>query len=340
MKSAKKNKKTVAKPEQNKTSGFNWTLFGVVTALVAVVVICGILAAGQKKPADSGGPGVTAGPVDTSNLVPMRVVNAVSAYVLPDVTSSSIYSLRRGDVVQTVSSKDGWTTIAVEGRGYFVPTSSLRGVEEYLIVLDAGHQLREDLNKEALGPGAPDTEFRMDAGSVGVATGQQEYDLTLEVCKRLKSVLEKRGYQVVLIRNHNAVSISYVERAQVANKLYADAYITLHAGFSEDETVQGVNTICQTSENAYNAGIYKECHALAKAIMDGLVNSTGAAEQKVKETDKMSGLNWCQVPMTYVEMGYLSNANEDRMLSADSYQQKLAVGIADGLDAFFADEEK
>lgn len=342
MKSVKKNKKPIAKPEQKKEStGFNWMLFGAVAVLVAVVVICGILATGQKtEPDGTKAPGITSPSVDTSNLVTMRVVKAENAYLTPDVNSSAIYSLRRGDLVEVVSSEGGWSTIAVEGRGYYVPTSSLRAMDEYLIVLDAGHQLREDHGKESIGPGGAETETRMDTGNVGVATGQQEYDLNLAVCLKLKAVLEQRGYQVVLIRNHNAVNVSYVERAEVANKLYADAYISLHAGSSEDGTVRGVTTVCQTSENSYNSSIYEECKELAEKILDETVEVTGATKQEVRETDDMSGLNWCQVPVTYVEMGYLSNADEDRLLTTEAYQQKLAEGIANGIDAFFAEDEE
>lgn len=204
-----------------------------------------------------------------------------------------------------------------------------------VIVIDAGHQGKGNSNKEPDGPGSSTLKAKVSSGTSGCVSKVPEYVLTLEVSLQLRDELKARGYQVLMIREDHNINISNSERAKFANNIGADAFVRIHANGSNDSAVNGVETLCQTQANPYNSSLYSASRKLSECILDEFVESTGAHKRRIYETDTMSGINWCQVPVTILEMGFMSNPEEDQLMNNDEYQKKMVEGIANGLDKYF-----
>lgn len=204
-----------------------------------------------------------------------------------------------------------------------------------VVVIDPGHQLRGDSTKEPNGPGSSTMKARVTSGTTGVATGVAEYIMNLEVSLKLKTELENRGYTVYMTRSTHDINISNKERAEYATSVGADIAVRIHGNGSSSSSVHGAEAYAPSANNPYVSYLSKASISLSKCILDAYCQATGFKNRGVFASDTMTGINWSTVPVTIIELGYMSNAEEDRKMQDDTIQNNMVQGIANGIDAYF-----
>lgn len=198
-----------------------------------------------------------------------------------------------------------------------------------VVVIDAGHQARGNSSLEPVGPGSSQKKAKVADGTSGSSSPHDESAVNLQVALKLRSALEARGVKVVMVRTSQNVDISNSQRAAIANKAHAALFIRLHCDGASNSSTHGLSTLVP-ARNHWTAGIVPASAKAGRFLHKATLRATGAADRGVVNRGDLSGFNWSKVPTVLVEMGFMSNRAEDRLLTSASYQQKLATGLANG----------
>ena len=172
------------------------------------------------------------------------------------------------------------------------------------IVLDAGHG-GED-------PGA----IRDDA---------IEKEITLEVAKKTKTILEESDYKVGMTRDTDRY-IELGDRAKFANERKAKVFVSIHCNSSEDYSGKGIETYYTEQKGL-------EDEILAGMIQESLIEETDANDRGIKVAN-YTVIVRSTMPSVLVEVGFLTDAEENELLQNEEYQRKLAKGIAEGIKKY------
>lgn len=231
------------------------------------------------------------------------------------------------DKVQTETETESETTPETEPIDPSVKT----------VCIDAGHQISGISEKEPNGPGSSVMKAKLTSGTQGVSSRVPEYQLNLDISLMLRDELIARGYNVIMIRTTNNCPMSNAERAVMANESGADIFVRIHANGSSNASVKGALCCAPTENNPYlTAENIAESRRLSQVVVDEYCKETGANNQGLYSVDTMTGINWCEIPVTIVEMGYMSNAEEDLLMTGNAeYREKMVNGIANGIDKYF-----
>ena len=216
--------------------------------------------------------------------------------------------------------------------------SSDAETDGHIIGIDPGHQSESiDMSaQEPNGPGSSEMKAKCTSGTQGTYSGVPEYQLNLEVSLQLKDELEQRGYQVVMTRTDNETAISNMERAQYAASQGAEIYVRIHANGDDSHTASGALTMSPSQNNPYIPQLFEQSDRLSRCIIDSYCAATGFQNLGIQYTDTMTGINWSTVPVTILEMGFMTSQNDDLKMNDAEFQKTMVQGIANGIDSYFA----
>lgn len=215
------------------------------------------------------------------------------------------------------------------------PTETPAATGGHKIALDPGQQKSQMTEEEPVGPGASATTAKMSYGATSTTTGKREYEWSMEFTLRLKTELENRGYEVILTREENDVKISNAERAKFANENGAELYLSIQADAASNADAKGIYTQIPSSGNTFVGHLYNDCKRLAKLLQNNLIAETGTKDRGVQEIDKVASINYSEVPVAVLQLGFMSNKEEDANLWSADYQDKMIQAICDGIDTYF-----
>lgn len=205
-----------------------------------------------------------------------------------------------------------------------------------LVSIDPGHQSPNvDMSaQEPNAPGSSTMKTKATGGTSGRYSGIPEYQLNLDISLMLRDALEEEGYDVVMTREDNDTAISNAERATLANEAGADFAVRIHANGSENSGANGALVLIGSAQNAYVGNLYEQSYALGQTVLNSYCETTGMQNLGVQANDTMTGINWSQVPVIILEMGFMTNETDDLNMADEAYRAKMVEGIVKGIDKY------
>jgi len=219
-------------------------------------------------------------------------------------------------------------------RGEIVIYNNLVGkdafpLKGFKIGIDPGHQEKGNAELEISMPGTYEKKAKVASGTRGTTTGIPEYVTVLEISLQLRDLLEALGAEVLMTRETHDVDISNQERAIMMNEWGADLVLRMHCNGSTDPFVSGMGMYVRMT-----GACYQESYQLAQSLLKHMIEATGAKKAGIFQRNTYTGLNWSEVPSVLVEMGYMTNPDEDVKLNSAEYQEKLVIGALNGILEF------
>jgi N-acetylmuramoyl-L-alanine amidase len=212
-----------------------------------------------------------------------------------------------------------------------LPAAATSAARTPVVVLDPGHDLRSNPATEPIGPRSSTLKIKDGGGTRGVVSRLTEAELNLRVALRLRPLLEQAGVRVVMTRTKTAgTSMGNIARARIANRAAAALFLRIHADGSTDRSARGTHTLHPAFRKGWTDDIYAASKRAAVIVQSETRRALGFPDGGLQERSDFTGFNWSDVPVILVELGFMTNSTEDRLLATEAYQRRAAVGLCRG----------
>ncbi|WP_164215803.1 N-acetylmuramoyl-L-alanine amidase [Virgibacillus sp. YIM 98842] len=280
----------------------------------------------------------------------------------PEQKSSSIGYLNRGDKITIFEEKNGWGKSYFNGEEIWVALYFLFPVEdeemesnetketklsnpitffdengeEVTVSTEWKHVKDErllsgstEIANQDIGKSLSDYHFIIDAGHGGIDSGAvglnevKEKDLNLSTAKTIAEKLEDEGAAVSMTRKDDTF-ISLDERVHISNSSNANVFISIHYNANEDSAAKGLSTY-------YSSSVTKE---LAEIVQSSILERVNLEDRGAKQNG-YHVLQHNNKPSILIELGFVTNPSDIKVIQTADYEEKAAEGLIDGLKEYF-----
>ena len=200
------------------------------------------------------------------------------------------------------------------------------------VCVDPGHQRTTQVETVYTAPNFNSKTTTTVGMARGRVTRRRESQLVLEIGMQLRNALLQRGAGVITTRDKQDTFVGMLERADIPNRVNADFVLRLHCNSRDSADIQGIE-VYYPQDSSYaravaDADAYRE---MSQTLLDAIHEATGMNKGFAKPSNNYVGNNWSQMPSFLIEMGYMTNMEEDLLLSSPAYQARLVEGMVEGV---------
>lgn len=253
--------------------------------------------------------GITDGEVkiltDKDDLIIIPKPSTATSITTPDNENS--YNVPKNPETDKVDEKDAFDSVKKEDVPERKPRIKPNSKSDVKIVIDAGHGGRD--------PGA-------------VSNGVQEKKLNIDVAKRTERLLKQAGYSVIMTRDDD-YALNIYNRPKLANEENAHVFLSIHFNSSPNSGANGIETLYAPRD--LTSVKYDAQYPLTEKIHKELIKETGMFNRGIKQRADLIVLKHTEMPAVLVELGFLSNSDDLKIVQTDAYKEACAKAMTNGI---------